>query len=138
MKFLMNQSVSLNPPFFLRLLSPFVCSCGPIKGSRIGFAKFFRRNTTPLRVWRFPRNPWGLKLCHSNLRFTFATGTIKHQARGDKSGAFEERVRTFRLLPFPLRKGELMIRQIGIDARKSNQNGADENKKSAVPTCNTE
>ena len=85
MKFLMNQSVSSNPPFFLRLLSPFVCSCGPIKGSRIGFAKFFRRNTTPLRVWRFPRNPWGLKLCHSNLRFTFATGTIKHQARGEKA-----------------------------------------------------
>ncbi len=75
MKFLMNQSVSSNPPFFLRLLSPFVCSCGPIKGSRIGFAKFFRRNTTPLRVWRFPRNPLGLEtlpfqfafyLCHRN------------------------------------------------------------------------
>ena len=71
----MNQSVSSNPPFFLRLLSPFVCSCGPIKGSRIGFAKFFRRNTTPLRVWRFPRNPLGLEtlpfqfafyLCHRN------------------------------------------------------------------------
>lgn len=75
MKFLMNQSVSSNPPFFLRLLSPFVCSCGPIKGSRIGFAKFFRRNTTPLRVWRFHRNPLGLEtlpfqfafyLCHRN------------------------------------------------------------------------
>ena len=75
MKFLMNQSVSSNPPFFLRLLSPFVCSCGPIKGSRIGFAKFFRRNTTPLRVWRFPRNPLGPEtlpfqfafyLCHRN------------------------------------------------------------------------
>lgn len=74
-KFLMNQSVSSNPPFFLRLLSPFVCSCGLIKGSRIGFAKFFRRNTTPLRVWRFPRNPLGLEtlpfqfafyLCHRN------------------------------------------------------------------------
>ena len=71
----MNQSVSSNPPFFLRLLSPFVCSCGPIKGSRIGFAKFFRRNTTPLWVWRFPRNSLGLEtlpfqfafyLCHRN------------------------------------------------------------------------
>ena len=52
----------MNPPFFFCVfLSPFVRSCGSIKGSRIGFAKFFRRNTTPLRVWRFPRNPLGLR-----------------------------------------------------------------------------
>lgn len=115
MKFLMNQSVSSNPPFFLRLLSPFVCSCGPIKGSRIGFAKFFRRNTTPYGCGDFPETPWSLKLCHSNLRFTFATGTIKHQARGDKSGVFGKRIRTFRLLPFPLlHQGELIIRLIGM------------------------
>ena len=139
MKFLMNQSVSSNPPFFLRLLSPFVCSCGPIKGSRIGFAKFFRRNTTPCGCGDFPETLQGLKLCHSNLRFTFATGTIKHQARGDKSGAFGKRIRSFGLLPFPpLRQGELIIRLIGISARKSSQNIADEKKKSAVTTCNTE
>ena len=100
----------------------------------------------------FPETPWGLKLCHSNLRFTFATGTIKHQAKGDKSGAFGKRIRTFGLLPFPLFAGcertsgqiedvrwsEQMFRLSDGVIRKSNQNRADENKKSAVPTCNTE
>jgi len=57
-----------------------------------------------------------LKLCHSNLRFTFATGTIKHQARGDKSGAFGKRIRTFGLLPFPLRQGERTPGQIKMFA----------------------
>jgi hypothetical protein len=108
------------------------------KVAELDSQSFFGEILPPCGCGDFPETLQGLKLCHSNLRFTFATGTIKHQARGDKSGAFEERVRTFRLLPFPLRQGELMIRQIGIGARKSNQNGADENKKSAVPTCNTE
>ena len=131
----------MNPPFFFCVfLSPFVRSCGSLKGSRIGFAKFFRRNTTPLSGrGDFPETPWGLKLCHSNLRFTFATGTIKHQARGDKSGAFGKRIRTFGLLLVPpLRQGEQMIMLYVVSVRISNQNRADENKKSAVTTCDTE
>ena len=139
MKFLMNQSVSSNPPFFLRLLSPFVCSCGPIKGSRIGFAKFFRRNTTPLRVWRFPRNPLGLEtlpfqfafyLCHRNNQTS--------GERGQKRCVRETDSHIQATPVTPLRQGELIIRLIGISARKSNQNRADEKKKSAVTTCNTE
>ena len=132
----MNQSVSSNPPFFLRLLSPFVCSCGPIKGSRIGFAKFFRRNTTPLRVWRFPRNPLGLETLP--FQFAFYLCHRNNQTSGE--------------LPFPLFAGcertsgqiedvrwsEQMFRLSDGVIRKSNQNRADENKKSAVPTCNTE
>ena len=101
----MNQSVSSNPPFFLRLLSPFVCSCGPIKGSRIGFAKFFRRNTTPLRVWRFPRNPLGLETLPFQFAFYLCHRNNQTSGERGKSGAFEERIRTFRLLPFPLFAG---------------------------------
>jgi len=44
----------------------------------------------PLAAWRFPRNPLGLKLCHSNLRFTFAAGTIKHQATGRQNAVVQE------------------------------------------------
>lgn len=82
----------MNPPFFFCVfLSPFVRSCGSLKGSRIGFAKFFRRNTTPFSGrGDFPETPWGLKLCHSNLRFTFAAGTIKHQATGRQNAVVQE------------------------------------------------
>jgi hypothetical protein len=82
----------MNPPFFFCVfLSPFVRSCGSIKGSRIGFAKFFRRNTTPFSGrGDFPETLQGLKLCHSNLRFTFATGTIKHQATGRQNAVVQE------------------------------------------------
>jgi hypothetical protein len=82
----------LNPPFFLCVfLSPFVRSCGSLKGSRIGFAKFFRRNTTPFSGrGDFPETLQGLKLCHSNLRFTFAAGTIKHQATGRQNAVVQE------------------------------------------------
>ena len=114
-KFLMNQSVSSNPPFFLRLLSPFVCSCGPIKGSRIGFAKFFRRNTTPLWVWRFPRNSLGLEtlpfqfafyLCHRNNQTSGERGQ-KRCVRGTGSHIQATPVP-------PLRESELNFWLIGI------------------------
>jgi len=140
MKFLMNQSVSSNPPFFFcvsyrRLFVPAARS----KVAELDSQSFFGEILPPCGCGDFPETLQGLKLCHSNLRFTFATGTIKHQARGDKSGAFGKRIRSFGLLPFPpLRQGELIIRLIGISARKSSQNIADEKKKSAVTTCNTE
>jgi len=38
----------------------------------------------------FPETPWGLKLCHSNLRFTFAAGTIKHQATEKQNAVVRE------------------------------------------------
>jgi len=148
----MNQSVSSNPPFFLRLLSPFVCSCGPIKVSRIGFAKFFRRNTTPLRVWRFPRNPLGLEtlpfqfafyLCHRNNQTSGERGQKRCVRETDshiqatsvppfaKANVFLGRLRMFA-------DGELIYELSAGVIRRSNQNRADEDKKSAVPTCNTE
>ena len=72
------------------------------KVAELDSQSFFGEILPPCGCGDFPETPWGLKLCHSNLRFTFATGTSKHQARGDKSGAFGKRIRTFRLLPFLL------------------------------------
>lgn len=82
-KFLMNQIRFLESTvFFCVFLSPFVRSCGLFKGSRIGFAKFFRRNTTPLWVWRFPRNPLGPE----TLPFQFAVYLCRWnvQTSGDR------------------------------------------------------
>ena len=67
--------------FFCVFLSPFVCSYDFSKGSRIGFAKFFRRNTTPLRVWRFPRNPSGLETLP--FQFAFYLCRRNNQTSGD-------------------------------------------------------
>jgi len=120
----------VNPSFFFCVfLSPFVCSCGSLKGSRIGFAKFFRRNTTPLRVWRFPRNPLGLETLP--FQFAFYLCRWNNQTSGDR--------KTYRLLPFPLLRGnERTSWFYGLSIRKRLPYKAGENKKSAVLTCDTE
>lgn len=118
----------------------------------IGFAKFFRRNTTPLRVWRFSRNPSG----HETLPFQFAFYLCRwnDQTSGDretKSGGSRKRIRTCWLLPSPSSRkrtkqdgirGYSQWRQLnrlyGLSVRKRQPTKTDEKKKSAVPTCKTE
>ena len=144
----------MNPPFFFCVfLSPFVCSYDFIKGSRIGFAKFFRRNTTPLRVWRFPRNPLGSETLP--FQFAFYLCRRNNQTSGDRktkavrsgdgfvhagysrSLLFAEANQTNGMME-AVRWQRTNGLAVGIGTRKSNQNRADDKRESAVPTCNTE
>jgi len=138
----------MNPPFFFCVfLSPFVRSC-----SRIGFAKFFRRNTTPLRVWRFPRNPSG----HETLPFQFAfylcrwnnqtSGDRKTKCGGSRNGFVHagysrppsSRKRTKQNGIRGYSQWRQLNRLYGLSVRKRQPTKTDEKKKSAVPTCDTE
>ena len=83
MQFLVNQSRTVNPSFFFassyrRLFVPTTFS----KVAELDSQSFFGEILPPFGCGDFPETLQGLKLCHSNLRFTFATGTIKHQAIG--------------------------------------------------------
>ncbi|MBQ8959377.1 MAG: hypothetical protein IJ057_12915, partial [Bacteroidales bacterium] len=89
------------------------------------------------------------ELGYSNLLFNFVVGTIKHQATGRQNAVVQGTDSYMQATPFPfLRRSEpgkgngyLLWRTIGLAIWafvKGYQNKAGENKKSAVPTCNTE
>ncbi|MBR1504493.1 MAG: hypothetical protein IJ614_00095, partial [Prevotella sp.] len=53
--------------------------------------KVFSAKYYPLAGVEISPKPLGApKLCHSNLRFTFAAGTIKHQAIGRQNAVVRE------------------------------------------------
>ena len=88
----------------------------------------------------FPETLQGMKLCHSNLRFTFAAGTIKHQATGRQNAVVQETDYV------PLATPSFVFAEanqtkwawLGNVFVKGHNDRADEIKKWAVITCNTE
>jgi len=100
----------------------------------------------------FKQTPCGLELGYSNLLFNFVVGTIKHQATGRQKAVVQGTDSYMLALPFPLfaeanqargmteaiRYGEQVDWLLGRMFVKGYQTKRDENKKSTVPTCNTE
>ena len=110
------------------------------KVAELDSQKFFRRNTTPLRVWRFHRNPLGLRnfaipICV--LPLPLERSNIRRQE--DKMRWCGKRI-THHWLP-PLSCSWQRTRLTDLIrgcVRKRTQNKADEIKKWAVLTYDTE
>ena len=74
------------------------------KVAELDSQSFFGEILPPCGCGDFPETPWDLKLCHSNLRFTFVVGTIKHQAIGRPAKVHGEiRLHGLRAPPFAKR-----------------------------------
>ena len=101
-KFLMNQIRFLESTvFFCVFLSPCVRSGGHVKGSRIGFAKFFRRNTTPpagVEISPKPLGAWNFAIPICGLPLPLERSNIRRQE--DKMRWFGKRISRHWLLPF--------------------------------------
>jgi len=75
------------------------------KVAELDSQSFFGEILPPCGCGDFPETPWGLKLCHSNLRFTFVVGTIKHQATGRQKRCVRETDSHMQATPVPSLRG---------------------------------
>ena len=130
--------------------------CVPAARSKVAdwIRQVFSAKYYPLAgVEIFPKTPWGLNLTIPICVLPLPLEQSNIRRQGDKMRWFKERIRTCWLLPSPFfaeaNQARGMIKNIRCGEQvnwlqkgwlfvKGYQNKADENKKSAVLTCNTE